>query len=108
MKTIYIAGPISATNCIDYLINVRSGIKVATFLLKEGYAPFCPHMDFQLGLCDHIPLAQYYAYSIAWLRKSDMIYFMPGWEGSAGCQEEYNVAAELKIPIYFDIRDIPK
>jgi len=100
MTRLYLAGPYSADNVLDVLANIRQGIHAATEALQAGFAVFCPWLDFQFGVVADIPLEYYREHSLAWLRASDVMWLLPGWEGHEGVIEELSVASELGIPVF--------
>ena len=109
MKRIYIAGPYSADNVMDILHNIRQGIEMAAKLLKLGYAPFCPWLDFLFVFFDQeksLTKQQFYDYSIAWLEVSDGILMLEGWRDSNGAVDEYEKAKKKDIPIFYDINEL--
>lgn len=103
MKRVYVAGAYSADNVIQVLENMRVGMRVSTEVLLKGYAPFCPHLDYQFALMlregEKLTVPHYYAYSMAWLEASDVILLLPNSENSKGTQVELARANELGIPI---------
>jgi hypothetical protein len=102
MKKIYLAGAYSADNVMDVLHNIGIGIKMATKILKEGNAPFCPWLDYHFAMEDQtIPKENFYKYSLAWLEVSDEIWVIPDWKDSKGTIKELDRALELNIPIKF-------
>ncbi len=101
MKKIYVAGKYSADNIIQGLQNMREGMKASAKILKLGYAPFCPWLDYQFSFFEDITREEYYAYSMAWLEVSDEVWVLPGWENSQGTKAEIKRAEELKIPVNY-------
>ena len=106
MKRIYVAGPYSADNVLGVLNNIREGMRWSTRLMLDGFAPFCPWLDFHYQLMlregEQLTVDQYYAYSLAWLRVSDAMFVIPNWTQSKGTQKEILVATELRIPVFFE------
>jgi len=107
MKTVYVAGSYSADNVIKVLENMRNGMRTSTEVLLAGFAPFCPWLDYQFSLMlregEKLKVEDYYEYSIAWLKKSDIMLVLPNSESSKGVQREIMIAEQLKIPIYYDL-----
>jgi hypothetical protein len=101
MKKIYVAGKYSADNIIQGLHNMREGMKASAKILKLGYAPFCPFLDYQFSFFEDITVEEYYAYSMAWLEVSDEVWVLPGREQSKGVKAEIKRAGELKIPVNY-------
>lgn len=109
MKRIYIAGPFSADNILSIMANMRRGMKEGVTLIQEGFAPFIPWLDFQLGLLDNtLTIDDFYRYSIAWLEVSDAILVLPDSDNSYGTQNEIERAKELRIPIFHNKEDLIK
>ena len=112
MKRIYVCGAYSAKDVMTVLNNMREGMRAATEVLLEGYAPFCPWMDhhylFMLQDGEQLNVEDMYRYSMAWLEASDAVYVHPwsDWEMSKGVQEELKRARELGIPIFYSIDEI--
>lgn len=110
MKRIYIAGAYSASNVITVLDNMREGMRLATKVFLLGHAPFCPWLDFHFQLMlregEALTVEDYYRYSIAWLKVSDAMLLVPGWQSSRGTKKEMEIAERLDIPIYYDINKL--
>ena len=107
MRRVYVAGAYSAPNVIDVLGNMRRGLRLSVEVLKAGFAPFSPWLDFQFGLIEDVTLAEYYRYSLAWLEVADAVLVVPqGASQSKGTQAEIARARELGIPVFGTIEDL--
>lgn len=110
MLRVYVAGAYSASNVIDILNNMRKGMRASTEVLLAGFAPFAPWIDYhyQLQLQDGETLSvdDYYAYSMAWLEASDIVYVIPGWENSKGTIAEISKANLLNIPVVYSMEEL--
>ena len=108
MLCLYVAGPIEAETYLDYLNNLRRGQRAAVEALLAGFSPFCPFLDFhfQLMLREHelVTVEHYYAYTMAWLRVSDGVWAITGWEDSKGAQAEVLEAERLGIPVFHSLK----
>jgi nucleoside 2-deoxyribosyltransferase len=106
MKRVYIAGPYSSDNVLGVLDNVRAGMRMATKLLQHGFAVFCPWTDhqlfFQLREGESISIETIQAHSMEWLKVSDAVLVLKGFEASRGTLEEMRVAYSLDKPVYFN------
>ena len=106
---VYIAGAISAPNLIQGLTNIKRGIEAGHDLLKAGYAPFTPHLDFLFLLVrgpEKIEVQDFYDYSLAWMEQAQAILVLPNSENSKGVQAELVRAQELNIPIYDTMEEL--
>ena len=109
---VYIAGPLTPhgpnNHAIEYLGHVAEMLKVARTLIKKGYAPFCPAIDFAyfLNTEDTPSEREIKDVSLAFLLVSNAVYMLPGWTFSAGCKVEYELARELGIPIVYSMEQL--
>jgi Domain of unknown function (DUF4406) len=107
-KRIYVAGPYSADNVLDVLTNIRNGIRAAVKLTQNGYAPYCPWLDFMFHLLlrtdkqEELTVEDYRANSLAWLPACHAVLVLPGYETSRGTQAEIAEALKLNIPVFYD------
>ena len=118
MKCVYVAGLYSRNkdgkmaNVIEVLDNMRIGMRVATEVFLAGYAPFCPWLDYHYTLMlregEKLEIEDYYAYSLAWLEKSDALLVLQGWENSPGTVRESRRAWVLGIPIFDSLKELRK
>ena len=105
IKRVYVAGSYNADNVIKVLNNIKRGTQVCVDLLKRGYIPFCPWLDFQFSWFGDLKIEDYYRYSMGWLEVSDCIYVLKNSENSKGTQAEIKKAKELNIPVLYEGRD---
>lgn len=111
MLRVYVAGAITPTgkgnHAIEYLENVRLGVKASIRLIHWDFAPYCPMIDFQffLSLADseQISARQIYAISVAHMLGCDAILRLPNIRNSAGWRVERGIATHKKIPIFTTI-----
>ena len=108
MKRIYVAGAISNPILEKGLTNIRKGIIKGVELLKLGYAPYIPHLDYQFNLMqdDHIDVELYYRYDLEWLSVCEAVLVVEGWEESKGVKAELEFAKKHNIPIYYNVKDL--
>ena len=110
MRRIYIAGAISSANPLQFLDNIRRGVRVANACLEAGYAVFVPHIDFQLflGLDDNqkISVEQIQSQSMAWLEICHAVLLVPGYENSKGTAKELARAHSLGMPVYHSLEEL--
>ena len=110
MKCVYVAGSYSADNVLQVFENMRKGIKMSSFLFQNGYAPFCPWLDYHFCLMkednDKLTVEMFYEYSIAWLLKSDALLVLPDSEQSKGTVGEIELAQLYDIPVFYSFEDM--
>ena len=101
-KRIYVAGNYNADNIIKALDNIKRGTQVCVDLLKKGYIPFCPWLDYNFHWFGDLTIQDYYRYSMGWLEVSDCIYVLKNSFFSKGTQAEIKRAKELDIPVFYE------
>ena len=106
IKRVYVAGSYNADNIIKALDNIKRGTQVCVDLLKKGYIPFCPWLDYNFHWYGNLTFKDYYDYSISWLEVCDCIYVLKNSEESLGTQGEILTAKELNIPVLYEGRDL--
>jgi hypothetical protein len=105
---VYVAGRYSG-NTIDFLNNMVRGQKESVKLLKLGFIPFCPFLDYQFQFHDQsLVVDDYYRYSIGWLEVCDAVYVLPDSEESQGTQREIKIAQDFGIPVVYNLNDLRK
>ena len=104
-KRVYVAGSYNADNVIKVLSNIKRGTQVCAKLLRKGYVPFCPWLDFQFFWYGDYTVEEIKRYSIGWLEVSDCIYILENSEKSKGTQAEIKKAEELDIPVLREGKD---
>lgn len=107
---VYVAGAYNSDTVMGVLNNMNKGIRLSTLVLLKGFSPFCPWLDYQFQLNlrenEELTISDYYNYSIEWLKVSDVVLLVPGWEKSKGTLDEIRIAKELNIPIFETIGEL--
>ena len=110
MIRIYVAGAYSSDNVISILDNMRRGMRLSTEVLLKGYAPFVPWFDYHFQLMlreeEKLSVEDYYKYGLAWLDVSNAVLVVPGSENSVGTQREIERAKELRMPVFYNLKDL--
>ena len=106
MKCIYIAGKLS-DDAVHYLKNVSNMMEAAEKIRKMGFAVYVPALDLLMGIkFGWDEYNNYFNNSIEWLKRSDAVFLVKGWESSPGTQKEITVAKSKNIPIFTSYRKI--
>lgn len=104
MSRVYIAGPYSCKsldgNVIEILSNMRRGLAISIQVMQAGHAAFIPWLDFQLGLIADISMDMFKRNSMEWVKVSDAMLLVEGWEDSAGCRAEVAEASLQGVPVF--------
>lgn len=105
---LYMAGPIQGVNLLESLRNLDYGKAMTAKAFQLGFSPFPVFADEQfLQRVRPVPAIQdVYNYSLEWLKVSDAMLVIDGWEHSKGPKAELEVAKEHGIPVFFDIIDL--
>ena len=101
-KRVYVAGNYSADNILEVLDNIKRGTQICVNLLKAGYIPFCPWLDFHFHWFGDLTIEDYYRYGMGWLEVSDCVYVLKNSKNSKGTQAEIKRAKELNIDILYE------
>jgi len=110
-KTIYIAGPLTPrsldkNHALEYLENRREMIKAYGILTQAGWCPFCPAFDEDAFLVyPQLTIGQVQKNSLAYLKRSDAVLFLPGWEKSPGARAEFEIAVKLGKKIFYSLEE---
>lgn len=90
---VYLAGPMSSLGEPGPSLN--AAIVVAARLLRDGCAPFVPHLAFLADAID--PSADWKSWSTTWLGRCDALVRLPG--ESAGADFEVKLARDVGLPV---------
>lgn len=95
-KVVYMSAPISG-----YDINERRETfeRMENELKKLGYKVLSPMKN---GLSQDEPTSRHMKRDIILLLQSDVIFLMTGWNRSAGCLTELNVATACGLDVWFE------
>lgn len=107
MKIIYVAGPYRAEGHSAVLDNILKAREVARILWRKGWAVICPHANSILMDGPDISPQTFIDGDLEIILRCDAMCMLPGWEKSAGANQEYALAVELGIPVYSGIDVVP-
>ena len=107
MKVVYIAGPYTAENDWERKMNILRAQFVNAEIWKRGFWGLCPHMntEFFSGIC---PEQVFVDGGLVFLRRSDCVILVEGWENSKGTLAEIAEAERVGIPIYHTLEEFDK
>jgi len=110
MIKVYVAGPYRCSGkCGVDLDHMRTGLNMGIDVLLAGYSAFIPWFDFLMKLVGRgaeIETKHFQAYCMEWLKVSEVVLVLPGWESSSGTIAEIKVAQELGIPVLYSFEDL--
>jgi len=91
-------------------VNTMKAIGIGRELIKRGHKPFIPHLFHWVHLhWSESPDETIYFNLVAeWIQFCDALLVgeIPPWKNS-GVQREIDMAYDLKIPVYWDIEQVP-
>lgn len=113
MRRVFVAGLYSKTNESNVLLgcmeNIRVGISICQYLIRCGYAPFCPWLDFMYFLIspNRITEDQIKKYSLAFLPVCEAVLVLSNRPDS-GVNAEIKRAEDLGIPVFHSMQGLNK
>jgi len=106
MKIIYVAGALNDT-AVHYIQNMHKMIIYAESIRRKGYSIFVPCLDIIMGMVfGNYEYSDYFDNNISFLYKADAMFVVPDWENSSGTKREIEIAKQIGIPIFYELRDI--
>ena len=100
---VYIAGKLNAL-APEYIKNVHKMLRVGNMVRKRGFSVFIPALDVLVGFLDgEMGYEEYFENNVEWLKVSDYMLVLPGWEDSVGTGAEIEIAKRHHVPVFFDI-----
>ncbi len=101
---IFVSGPISSRNPVQYILNLYRGIRTEAKLVAMGYAPLGVFCNFMWHWVERgITRDDYYDTDLAWIGSADAVLAIPGWWGSHGAKREIEVAEDMGIPVFYSL-----
>ena len=103
MKKVYCAGKLN-DDAVGYIMNCHRMIRTAKKVREAGYAVYVPCLDFLEGVVTgSMSYDDYFNNGQEWLKASDAVFLVPGWESSKGTRREMELADANNIPIFDNI-----
>jgi len=114
IERVYIAGPITPhkkkDSSIEHLTNIRRGIKAGKSLIRLGFSPYNPFLDYAYWLVDDgdffLTVKAIRNSDLKQLECQDAVLVLPGWRKSVGARGEIEHAKKKGIPIFENIDDL--
>ena len=100
---IYVSGPYTKG---DQMMNIRNAILAADQLYSLGHIPYVPHLTGFWHMVTPRSWEEWLRIDRAFIPCCDALLRIPG--ESKGADIEMAYARALKIPVYFNLEDIPK
>ena len=105
MKVIYIAGPYSSTTHLGREQNILNARSAGAEVCRMGAVPIIPHSN-TAHLDDVADLEFFYQAGLEFVRRSDAVLLIPGWDKSAGSHRERELAIALCLPVFLSLNDL--
>ena len=103
---VYVAGPLNA-GAVGYIKNIHRMVMWAEKVRKAGFSVYIPGIDFLAGVIHgDWEYEDYFNNSQPWLERADAIFVIPDYEESKGTLREIERAANLSIPVFYDIEKL--
>jgi len=100
-KKVYVSGPYSLGDTIQ---NIRLAIDAADRLLKAGYTPLVPHLNYTWDIAYPHSYTTWLNWCLEWIPVCDCLLRIYG--ESPGADAEVELAQSLGIPVYYTISDL--
>lgn len=105
-RLLYIAGAYRAPTAWLVEQNIRRAEEAAMEVLKLGAYPICPHTNTR-GWFDKVQPDEFMLEAtLELMRRCDGVLMMLGWSKSSGASAEYDEARRLRLPVFFELRDL--
>ena len=99
LKVAYVAGPLRADTLNRIAENIARARAVAVHLWRLGYAVLCPHLN-SAFMSGAVPETQFLEAGLEFVRRSDLVVLVDGWERSEGTVREIEEAHARGIPVF--------
>jgi len=97
MIRVYIAGRLNG-DAVSYIQNLHRMLIWGAELRRNGFSVLVPGLDLLLGLsAGNWEYEDYFDNSQPWLEVADVLFLVPGWEGSSGTLKELEMARKEGI-----------
>lgn len=94
---VYVAGPISKGDVFE---NVAKGMKWGKKMLRDGLAPYIPHLDAFMLMTDEVSWNAFLEWDAEWVAQAEALFRVAG--ESKGADLEVELANSLGIPVFFE------
>ncbi len=104
IQPVYIAGCYRSPNRMQKIKNILHANDIAQQFAEQGILFFSPisHTAKFDEACPGVPQVYWLRLGSYWLEQCKSVYFMQGWQESAGATAELKRAKELGLEVYFE------
>jgi hypothetical protein len=102
MKIVFIAGAYSAPTEWDVIQNIRASEDAAIQIWNLGVAAMCSNKN-QAHLGGSAPNNVWLEGNLEFVRRSDAVFCVSGWEKSSGARAEVEAAQKAGIPLFSEM-----
>ncbi len=90
--------------------NVNASIRIGLEIIKKGHNPFIPNLYHYVHLMSNGTIDEgiFFRLVSEWVRFSEALFVGSEPSDSQGVQAEIDMAKEIGIPIYYDIKEVPE
>lgn len=99
LKVAYVAGPLRADTLNGMAENIARARAVSVHLWRLGYAVICPHLN-SAFMSGAVSESQFLEAGLEFLRRSNLVVLVDGWERSEGTVREIEEAHARGIPVF--------
>ena len=111
VKRVYICGPITPrgnrNKSVEHLTNIKRGIQAGKMLMRMGFSPYNPFLDYSYWLVDDndffLSVNHIRRMDLDWVDVADAVFCLPKWKKSVGAQGEVERAKKKGVPIFDNI-----
>lgn len=105
MFRVFIAGPYRAPTAWQRECNIHKAKALALKAWKAGFSVFCPHSN-TAQFDDECPDQVWLDGIVEWLKVSEAVLVMEGYEQSPGSVNELVIAMRMKIPVFDSVEGL--
>ena len=105
MKVVFIAGAYSAPTEWGVIQNIRASEDAAIQIWNMGAAAMCSNKN-QAHLGGTAPSGVWLEGNLEFVRRSDAVFCVAGWDKSSGARAEVEAAKKASIPVFEQMAEV--